>query len=68
MCAARKVNRKAPGVTFACQKSIGHLKRKDRVQMQACVELTGCVVGSIDELEYNVPLTLPFNRHRLASS
>jgi hypothetical protein len=30
--------------------------------------VTGCVVESIDELEYDVPLTLPFNRHRLISS
>jgi hypothetical protein len=30
--------------------------------------VTGCGVDSIDELEYDVPLTLAFNRHRLISS
>jgi hypothetical protein len=44
------------------------LEVQGRVQMQACVELTCSVVDSVDEVEYDVPLTLACNKHRLISS
>jgi hypothetical protein len=51
----KKYQQRAPWITFACRKSIGHSKRrlcdsKDRVQLQACVRLRAALLYLLTNL------------------